>query len=107
MISVEYVKKCLSVQCFDIVLPIKAANRRRKKVVNAGRQADRQTDRPRERETDRPRERESSINSIPRFWEKCEKCEKIKKDLKNHSSKTIDRTEFCLASSERGELALS
>ena len=36
--------------------------------------------------------------------EKMEKCEKIKKDLKNHSSKTIDRTEFCLASSERGEL---
>ena len=44
---------------------------------------------------------------IPHFWEKCEKCEKIKKDSENHSSKTIDRTEFCLASSERGELALS
>ena len=33
---------------------------------------------------------------------KMEKCEKIK-DSKNHSSKTIDRTEFCLASSERGD----
>ena len=49
----------------------------------------------------------TSTNSVPRFWEKCKKCEKIKKDLKNHSSKTIDCTEFCLASSERGELALS
>ena len=41
------------------------------------------------------------------FLEKCEKCRKIKKDLKNHSSKTINYTEFCLASSEKGELALS
>ena len=44
---------------------------------------------------------------IPHFWEKCEKCEKIKKDSENHSSETIDRTEFCLASSERGDLDLS
>ena len=41
---------------------------------------------------------------IPHFWEKCEK---IKKDSENHSSETIDGTEFCLASSERGDLALS
>ena len=35
------------------------------------------------------------------------KCEKIKKDSKNHNSKTIDPTEFCLAPSEREKLALS
>ena len=39
--------------------------------------------------------------------EKCEKCGKIKKDSKNHNKKTIDRTEFCLAPSERENLALS
>ena len=36
-----------------------------------------------------------------------QKCEKIKKDSKNHNSKTIDPTEFCLAPSEREKLALS
>ena len=46
-------------------------------------------------------------NLIPHFLEKCKKCKKIKKDSENHSSGTIDRTEFCLASSERGDLALS
>ena len=46
-------------------------------------------------------------NLIPHFWEKCEKCEKIKKDSENHSSETIDRTEFCLAPSERKKSALS
>ena len=35
-----------------------------------------------------------------------QKCEKIKKDSKNHNSKTIDPTEFCLAPSEREKLAL-
>ena len=30
-----------------------------------------------------------------------QKCEKIKKDSKNHNSKTIDPTEFCLAPSEK------
>ena len=35
------------------MVPIKAANRRRKKVVNAETQADRQTDRERERERER------------------------------------------------------
>ena len=44
---------------------------------------------------------------IPHFLVKCEKCKKIKKDSENHSSETIDCTEFCLASSERGDLALS
>ena len=51
--------------------------------------------------------KQTSTNSIPRFLGKREKCGKIKKDSKIHSSKTIDRTEFCLASSERGDLALS
>ena len=36
-----------------------------------------------------------------------EKCEKIKKDSQNHSSESIDCTEFCLAPSEREKLALS
>ena len=35
------------------------------------------------------------------------KCEKMKKNSKDHNSKTTDRTEFCLALSERGKLALS
>ena len=48
-----------------------------------------------------------SIDKILHFREKCKKCEKIKKDSKNHNSKTIDRTEFCLAPSEREKLALS
>ena len=34
-----------------------------------------------------------------------QKCEKIKKDSKNHNSKTIDRTEFCLAPSERKNIS--
>ena len=38
---------------------------------------------------------------------KCEKGGKMKKDSKSHRSKTINRSEFCLASSERGDLALS
>ena len=46
-------------------------------------------------------------NLHPHFWEKCKKCKKKIKDSKNHSSETIDRTEFCLASSERGDLAHS
>ena len=33
--------------------------------------------------------------------------QKNKKRLKNHNSKTIDPTEFCLAPSEREKLALS
>ena len=36
----------------------------------------------------------------------CKKYKKIKKDLRNHSSKTINYTEFCLVSFKR-ELALS
>ena len=40
------------------------------------------------------------------LWEKCEKCGKLKKDSKNHNSKIFDRTEFCLAPSEREKLAL-
>ena len=41
------------------------------------------------------------------FGENAKNEKKMKKDLKNHSSKTMDCTEFCLASSERGELVLS
>ena len=41
------------------------------------------------------------------FGEKCKKFEEINKNLKNHSSKIIDRTEFCLTSFERGDLVLS
>ena len=36
-----------------------------------------------------------------------QKCEKLKKDSKNHNSKSIDRTEFCLAPSKRKKSALS
>ena len=36
-----------------------------------------------------------------------QKCEKIKKESKNHNSKIIDPTEFCMAPSEREKLALS
>ena len=53
----------------------------------------------------------SNRAQLTRFFvfekKKCEKCEKNKKDLKNHSSKTIDCAEFCLASSERWDLAHS
>ena len=41
------------------------------------------------------------------FGKNAKNAKKQKKDLKNHSFKTIDHTEFCLASSERGELDLS
>ena len=53
------------------------------------------------------RERPNCQDEQLLFLVKREKCGKIKKDSKNHSSKTIDCTEFCWASSERGELALS
>ena len=36
-----------------------------------------------------------------------ENCGKIKRYSKNHNKKTIDRTEFCLAPSEKEKLALS
>ena len=36
-----------------------------------------------------------------------QKCEKLKKDSKNHNSKSIDRTEFCLTPSKREKSALS
>merc|ERR1711872_553652 len=82
------------------------------------RQNDRQTDRQSARQKDKQTDKQTLdllpactiiirdilkfkktlTNSISHF---------LKKDSKNHNSKTIDPTEFCLAPSEREKLALS